>query len=90
MLAAARERRRLRSRMHPGSWLCSTSTTQLHTAEAVFNADPRHFSDETEDNTRLFREIVADGFPDLDEREQRRITTVIPLPRLISGVASDA
>jgi len=46
-------------------------------AEAVFNADPRHFSDETEHNTRLFREIVADGFPDLDEREQLRITAVI-------------
>ena len=60
-----------------GSWLCSTSTTQLRRAEAVFNADPRQFSDETEDNTRLFREIVADGFPDLDEREQLRITAVI-------------
>ena len=31
----------------------------------------------TEDNTRLFREVVADGFPELDEREQLRITTVI-------------
>ena len=46
-------------------------------AEAVFNADPRHFSDETEGNTRRFRAVVAEGFRHLDEREQLRITAVI-------------
>ncbi len=46
-------------------------------AEAIFNADPRHFSDETEGNTRRIRAVVSDGFPHLDEREQLRITAVI-------------
>ncbi len=46
-------------------------------AEAVFNADPRRFAAETQANTRQFREIVAQGLADLDEREQLRIAAVI-------------
>jgi len=49
----------------------------LARAEAIFNADPRHFSDETEGNTRRISAVVSDGFPQLDEREQLRITAVI-------------
>ena len=46
-------------------------------AEAVFNAVPRRFSAETQANTRQFRELVLQGLPDLDEREQLRIAAVI-------------
>ena len=46
-------------------------------AEAVFNADPRGFSADTQANTRQFREVVSEGFPELDEREQLRIAAVL-------------
>lgn len=46
-------------------------------AEAVFNADPRRFAADTQANTRQFRELVAKGLPDLDERSQLRIAAVI-------------
>ena len=46
-------------------------------AEAVFNADPRRFAADTQANTRQFRELVSQGLPDLDEREQLRIAAVI-------------
>lgn len=46
-------------------------------AEAVFNADPRRFSAETQANTQGFRDLVSQGFPDLDERQQLRIAAVI-------------
>ena len=46
-------------------------------AEAVFNADQRRFSADTQANTRQFRQVVSDGLPDLDERAQLRIAAVI-------------
>ena len=46
-------------------------------AEAVFNADPRRFAADTQANTRQLRELVSQGLPDLDEREQLRIAAVI-------------
>jgi hypothetical protein len=46
-------------------------------AEAVFNADPRRFAADTQDNTREMCELLAKGLPDLDEREQLRIAAVI-------------
>jgi hypothetical protein len=46
-------------------------------AEAVLNADPRHFAADTRANTRDMRDLVAAGLPDLDEREQLRIAAVI-------------
>jgi AcrR family transcriptional regulator len=45
-------------------------------AEALFNADPRRFSPATRENTEQFRQVVAEAFPDLDEREQVRIAAV--------------
>lgn len=46
-------------------------------AEALFNADPRRFSESTKANTQRFRQLVAEGFPDLDEQEQVRVAAVI-------------
>ena len=46
-------------------------------AEAVLNADPRHFAADTRSNTREMRELVAAGLPELDAREQLRIAAVI-------------
>jgi AcrR family transcriptional regulator len=46
-------------------------------AEAVFNADPRRFSPDTQDNTRDMRALIARELPDLGEREQLRIAAVI-------------
>ena len=46
-------------------------------AEAVFNADPRRFSADTQANTRQFRELVSQGLPDLDDREQLRVAAVV-------------
>ena len=46
-------------------------------AEAVFNADPRRFAKDTQDNTREMREVLAKGLPGLSEREQLRIAAVI-------------
>ena len=46
-------------------------------AEAVFNADPRRFADDTQSNTRDMLELFATGFPELDEQEQRRIAAVV-------------
>lgn len=46
-------------------------------AEAVFNADPRRFAADTQDNTREMRELFAKGLPELSEREQLRIAAVI-------------
>ena len=46
-------------------------------AEAVFNADPRRFAADTQANTRQLRELVSQGLPDLDERDQLRIAAVI-------------
>lgn len=46
-------------------------------AEAVLNADPRHFAADTQANTRDMRDLLAAGLPDLDEREQLRIAAVI-------------
>ena len=46
-------------------------------AEAVLNADPRHFAADTQANTRDIRDLLAAGLPDLDEREQLRIAAVI-------------
>jgi hypothetical protein len=45
-------------------------------AEAVLNADPRHFATDTQANTRDMRDLLAAGLPDLDEREQLRIAAV--------------
>lgn len=45
-------------------------------AEAVFNADPRRFAADTQDNTREMRELLATGLPELTEREQLRIAAV--------------
>ena len=46
-------------------------------AEAVFNADPRRFAADTQDNTREMRELFAKGLPELTDREQLRIAAVI-------------
>lgn len=46
-------------------------------AEAVLNADPRRFAADTRANTDALRELVAEGLPDLDEREVVRIAAVI-------------
>jgi AcrR family transcriptional regulator len=46
-------------------------------AEAVFNADPRRFAADTQDNTREMRALIARELPDLGEREQLRIAAVI-------------
>ncbi len=46
-------------------------------AEAVFNADPRRFAANTQDNTREMRELFAKGLPELTDREQLRIAAVI-------------
>ncbi len=46
-------------------------------AEALFNADPRHFSDDTRANSDRFRALVAAAFPHLEEREQVSLTAVI-------------
>jgi AcrR family transcriptional regulator len=46
-------------------------------AEAVFNADPRRFAADTQTNTREMRELLANGLPELGEREQLRIAAVI-------------
>ncbi len=46
-------------------------------AEAVFNADPRRFAADTQANTREMRELLANGLPELDERDQLRIAAVI-------------
>jgi AcrR family transcriptional regulator len=46
-------------------------------AEAVLNADPRHFAADTRANTRDMRDLLAAGLPDLDERERLRIAAVI-------------
>jgi AcrR family transcriptional regulator len=46
-------------------------------AEAVFNADPRRFGDDTRTNTRELCELFAAGLPELDERDQRRIAAVV-------------
>ena len=46
-------------------------------AEALFNADPRRFSPATQQNTAQFRQVMADAFPDLDERQQVRVAAVI-------------
>ena len=46
-------------------------------AEAVFNADPRRFAKDTQDNTREMREVLAKGLPGLSDREQLRIAAVI-------------
>lgn len=45
-------------------------------AEAVLNADPRHFAADTQANTRDMRDLLAAGLPDLDERERIRIAAV--------------
>ena len=46
-------------------------------AEAVFNADPRRFAADTQDNTRQMRDLFAKELPELAEREQLRIAAVI-------------
>ena len=46
-------------------------------AEAVFNADPRRFATDTQANTHDMRQLLANGLPELDEREQLRIAAVI-------------
>ena len=46
-------------------------------AEALFNADPRHFSDDTRENSERFLALVAAAFPDLDGRDQVSLTAVI-------------
>lgn len=46
-------------------------------AEAVLNADPRRFAADTQANTRDMRELLAQGLPDLDERELVRVAAVI-------------
>lgn len=46
-------------------------------AEALFNADPRHFSLATRENTEQFQHVFSRAFPDLDAREAVRIVAVI-------------
>jgi hypothetical protein len=46
-------------------------------AEALLNADPRRYSPATRENTEQFRQLVAQAFPDLGEREQVRIAAVM-------------
>lgn len=46
-------------------------------AEAVLNADPRHFAADTRANTRNMLDLLATGLPELDERERLRIAAVI-------------
>jgi AcrR family transcriptional regulator len=46
-------------------------------AEALLNADPRRYSPATREHTERMRELVAEAFPDLDEREQVRVTAVV-------------
>jgi AcrR family transcriptional regulator len=46
-------------------------------AEAVFNADPRRYSADTQANTREMRELLARELPELTDRERLRIAAVI-------------
>jgi AcrR family transcriptional regulator len=46
-------------------------------AEAVFNADPRHFAAGTQANTRELRDMLAREFPRLGERDHVRIAAVL-------------
>lgn len=46
-------------------------------AEALLNADPRQFGADTASNTEAVRRLIADGFPDLDERDLVGIGAVI-------------
>ena len=72
-----RKRRRLRSRSPFDSWPCSTSTTRLRAPRRSSMPTPVASRTRPQANTRQFREVVSDGFPDLDEREQLRIAAVI-------------
>jgi AcrR family transcriptional regulator len=49
----------------------------LARAEALLNADPRRFSPSTRHNTEQFHAVLADAFPDLDERQLVGVTAVI-------------
>lgn len=46
-------------------------------AEALLNADPRRFSEITQQHTQQFRELVEAGLPDLDAGRQQAITAVV-------------
>jgi AcrR family transcriptional regulator len=46
-------------------------------AEALLNADPRGFSPATGENTAQLRRAIADGLPELDERDQVRLAAVV-------------
>jgi AcrR family transcriptional regulator len=46
-------------------------------AEAVFNADPRHFAADTQANTRELRDLLARELPEIEERERLGIAAVI-------------
>ncbi|HEX5615494.1 MAG TPA: helix-turn-helix domain-containing protein [Acidimicrobiia bacterium] len=46
-------------------------------AEAVFNADPRRYSRASRERSAELRRAVADAFPDLTEREQRRVAALL-------------
>jgi AcrR family transcriptional regulator len=45
-------------------------------AEAVFNADPRHFAAGTRTNTRDMTEMLAKELPELGERERLRLAAM--------------
>ena len=48
----------------------------LATAEALFNADPRRFSDDTRANTEVFRQMIVRSFPELGARQQVQLAAV--------------
>jgi AcrR family transcriptional regulator len=47
------------------------------TAEALLNADPRRLSRASRARTEELRQLVADSFPDTDERDRLRITALL-------------
>jgi AcrR family transcriptional regulator len=47
------------------------------TAEAVLNADPRRYSQASRERTRELHEAVGRWFPELDARQQTRVTALL-------------
>ncbi len=46
-------------------------------AEALFNADPRRFSQATGANSQFMQAVIADALPELDTRDHLRLAAVI-------------
>jgi AcrR family transcriptional regulator len=46
-------------------------------AEALLNADPRRYSDETREHTARFRDVLAVTAPELDDGQQRAFAAVL-------------